>query len=153
MHIRKQIGQIRYIKIEGFQVHTLNREHCERTSGGIVLLTKIKFNKYIRVLNGETENMLLCRLNKYILGKPTILGVKYIPPENSPYSSINIFDEIELEIANVVKNDTEVILTGNFNARTGHKAETQKIIIQTENNNSLLMDYLISQLGHHRTIL
>ncbi|KAK6171818.1 hypothetical protein SNE40_018245 [Patella caerulea] len=49
-----------------------------------------------------------------------ILGVIYIPPENSKYSSLDAFTQIENELINFLSNNSYVILTGDFNSRIGN---------------------------------
>jgi hypothetical protein len=41
-----------------------------------------------------------------------------MPPENSPYSSINAFLDIENELVNFIEKDMECALVGDFNAKT-----------------------------------
>ena len=46
------------------------------------------------------------------------MGCVYIPPENSLYSSINAFLDIENELVNFIEKDMKSALVGNFNAKT-----------------------------------
>jgi hypothetical protein len=46
------------------------------------------------------------------------LGSVYIPPENSVYSSIDSFLDIENELANFIDKDMECALVGDVNAKT-----------------------------------
>ena len=43
----------------------------------------------------------------------------YIVPENSLYSSINAFLDIENELVNFIEKDMKCALVGDFNAKTG----------------------------------
>ena len=47
-----------------------------------------------------------------------LLGSVYSPPENSLYSSIDAFIDIENELANFIEKDMECALVGDFNAKT-----------------------------------
>ena len=47
------------------------------------------------------------------------MGCVYIPPENSLYSSINAFLDIENELVNFIEKDMKCALVGDFNAKTG----------------------------------
>jgi hypothetical protein len=47
------------------------------------------------------------------------LGCVYILPENSLYSSINAFLDIENELVNFIEKDMKCALVGDFNAKTG----------------------------------
>ena len=46
------------------------------------------------------------------------MGCVYIPPENSLYSSINAFLDIENELINFIERDMKCALVGDFNAKT-----------------------------------
>jgi hypothetical protein len=46
------------------------------------------------------------------------LGCVYIPPENSLYSSINAFLDIENELVNIIEKDMKCALVGDFNPKT-----------------------------------
>jgi hypothetical protein len=47
------------------------------------------------------------------------LGCVYTQPENSLYSSINAFLDIENELVNFIEKDMKCALVGDFNAKTG----------------------------------
>ena len=50
-----------------------------------------------------------------------LLGIVYIPPESSPYSSVSIFNDTELDILNFLEcKEYQVALIGDFNARCGN---------------------------------
>ena len=54
-----------------------------------------------------------------------LLGVVYIPPENSPYSNINLFDDLENNLI-YLKGDVEnckICLMGDFNSRTAEMSD------------------------------
>jgi hypothetical protein len=46
------------------------------------------------------------------------LGCAYTLPENSLYSSINAFLDIENELVNFIEKDMKCALVGDFNAKT-----------------------------------
>ena len=46
------------------------------------------------------------------------MGCVYIPPENSLYSSIDAFLDIESELVNFIVKDMKCALVGDFNAKT-----------------------------------
>ena len=50
--------------------------------------------------------------------KDIFLCAIYIPPRNSPYFNIDVFNDLENDIAKF-SNEDYVILSGDFNARTG----------------------------------
>ena len=45
------------------------------------------------------------------------MGCVYIPPENSLYSSINAFLDIENELVNLIEKDMKCALVEDFNAK------------------------------------
>jgi hypothetical protein len=47
-----------------------------------------------------------------------LLGCVYIPPENSLYSLINAFLDIENELVNFIEKDMKCALVGDFNPKT-----------------------------------
>ena len=47
----------------------------------------------------------------------------YIPPEGSPYSSPDAFNEIELEYLDLITGFEFVCLSGDFNARVSEKKD------------------------------
>ena len=46
------------------------------------------------------------------------MGCVYTLPENSLYSSINAFLDIENEVVNFIEKDMKCALVGDFNAKT-----------------------------------
>ena len=46
------------------------------------------------------------------------MGCVYIPPENSLYSSINAFLDIENELVNFIEKDMKCALVGDFKVKT-----------------------------------
>ena len=54
------------------------------------------------------------------LNSNVLFGAVYIPPENSKYSSIEAFDELENELVTISSSDNSyVALIGDFNSKTG----------------------------------
>lgn len=90
-----------------------------RLSGGIVLLYKNQFASFVTI--GKTSsNLVWCKIDKILMGTKQhvyICGV-YIPPENSKYFSPQIFEDLENDIVHY-RSEGYVILTGDFNSRTG----------------------------------
>ena len=84
-----------------------NRQKCKHTSGAVALLVKNEMKNSVTLLDTECENV-----DASILGKPVILGSVYIPPENSRYSKIDIFDDIEQEITEANRASHDIVLAG-----------------------------------------
>jgi hypothetical protein len=51
------------------------------------------------------------------VNKKVLLGYVYVPPENSKYSSEEVFNEIENEYIDFSKNIEHLLLIGDYNAR------------------------------------
>jgi hypothetical protein len=90
-----------------------------RISGGITLLVKTKFEKYVTIVK-NSKNFLWCNVSKDILKTDLDLflcGV-YIPPEKSAYFDYEIFDELENDIVVSFASKGNTMILGDFNART-----------------------------------
>ena len=91
-----------------------------KKSGGTAIMIKKYWCQYVKVKEGSSTNVLWCLIDKLLLGENVLLGSVYIPPENSPYSNINLFAEIEDDITNFYcESIKEFIVAGDFNARCG----------------------------------
>jgi hypothetical protein len=111
------------IDIPGFKafvsdVATSHTTRASRKSGGIALLTKIKFEKNVLPVK-QSKNFLWCKVSKELLNieKDLYLCGVYIPPEKSAYFEKEIFDILENDIALFSSKGYTMIL-GGFNART-----------------------------------
>ena len=129
------------IDIPNFTCFRKNRLHYKRKSGGIAVLIRNELTKCIKIIeNIEYKKYIdetLLQNYKFVSypvykdgmflelpytdkGDPSkrlYLCTVYNPPENSPYVNFNCFNELEETLLNM---DAEsVILTGDFNARTG----------------------------------
>ena len=110
--------------LEGFTLlSTVNREFCKAKSGGICIFVRENLCKYVSVKNqftGSSHCTLWFEIDDRLLFNETLFGVIYIPPENSLYSDISMFDDIEDVLINV---DSQVCLLGDFNAHTSNVNE------------------------------
>ncbi|CAG2238601.1 unnamed protein product [Mytilus edulis] len=52
-----------------------------------------------------------------------IMGIVYIPPENTRYTSENAMSEIEIEFLELQKNSNCIFLLGDFNSRTANEQD------------------------------
>ena len=70
-----------------------------RKSGGIVLGYREKFEGDIEVIETENKFVLWCKISSKLMKLNTdlLLGIVYIPPEYSHYSSPDAFSQIENE--------------------------------------------------------
>ena len=105
--------------------------------------------------------MLWFTVNNYLFHELVLFGVVYIPPENSSYSSISIFDSIENDIITLnPENNHRICSIGDFNAHTSiadyhtyvneHICDTFSLDDVTRQvlNKSLLEDLGITTVRH-----
>ena len=92
-----------------------------RNSGGIALFYKNKLHKNISITK-TTQNFLWFKVEKSFLNSVYVCGV-YIPPCNSKYFDLGIFDQLEQDILHFSTTGS-VILMGDFNSRTGKYSDT-----------------------------
>ena len=149
-----KLNNIEILHIDGFSLFSKNRQKCKHTSGGVALLVKTEMKNSVTLLDTVCENVVLCRIDASILGKPVILGSVYIPPKNSRYSKIDIFDDIEQEITEGNRASHDIVLAGDFNARTGMIKENlhDSLDIFNENQKDICdrksEDCVINNYGH-----
>ena len=84
----------------------------------------------IQSIHTEYDYCACFLIDSKVFGYKIILGIVYIPPENSSYSSIELFEGIESEPVLMYNEDARVCIMGDFNARTG----TQSDILSFDSN-------------------
>ena len=110
------------VHIENYEIFTKNRVSRTRMpSGGIALAVKNTISKYVTILSSDSNLVLWFKLSRQIanLEADILCGVVYIPPEYTKYSSADPFTEIQNELDSFKHNFSQVLLFGDFNARTG----------------------------------
>ena len=116
-----KIDQYDTIDVEGFTIlPCVIRQNCKSKSGGICVLVRDCFCKYVKVIDpvyfsSHSDFVMWFTVDEKLLFEKTLFGVIYIPPENSSYSSIDMFNDIENVIVNT---NLQVCLLGDFNAHT-----------------------------------
>ena len=115
---------------DGYKLITKNRAALSSySSGGVALLVKDELFPAVCIETGNSKDTLWCSLDKNILclDKDIVIGVGYISPERSNYSSIDKFDVIEADIFDLVsKKNCEILLMGDFNAHFGSISDITK---------------------------
>ena len=107
------------VQIKGYKFISLYRQVCRRKSGAIGLLVKESLFSSIKILDPTNDYCLWFKVDQSIVKSDIIFGVIYIPPEGSPYSDSEIFDNIENDILNLTVDSQNICLMGDFNFRTG----------------------------------
>jgi hypothetical protein len=76
----------------------VNRQNCKARSGGICVFARDFFCKYVHV-NDPFTNSSHCvfwfTIDERLLLQKTLFGMVYIPPDNSIYSNIDMFNDKE----------------------------------------------------------
>ena len=109
------------ISFPGFHLLNKNRKHKKRASGGIAVLISDELVNYVRELDVEQVDSIWLKINDINNGNDLIICFVYIPPANSPYARIAIFDEIEDTIIDFRARyvNADFCIMGDLNARTG----------------------------------
>ncbi len=111
----------RYDKIDlpGYKIYRSDRKNARRPSGGVAVLVRNEICKYVKFIETDLDFLLYFVIEKALIGtdQDVLCCVVYIPPENSDYSNINMFEAMEEDFINV-HNDEFVCFMGDFNART-----------------------------------
>ncbi|CAG2187614.1 unnamed protein product [Mytilus edulis] len=114
------------------------REKCRHKSGGIAVFVKSSIYKYVKVIDISSQCIYLFSIVN-LLPSDLLFGIVYIPPENSVYGSVDIFDEILEKIIDITVNKNyQVCLLGDFNAHTG--THDDFVIVNDTILDSLLID-------------
>ena len=102
--------------IDGYSFFCRNRKKCMRKSGGVGIFVKNNLVDKLSIFDISNENCLWYKFNN--LNK--LFAVVYIPPESSPYSSLEMFDNIERGIIHLSSQfpESPLVIFGDFNART-----------------------------------
>ena len=125
--------QVEICPTEFYNYHNLRPMHARarRASGGISVMIRHRLrrkgaNKGISIIK-ETDCTVWLKLDKHFLHlcQDIFICAIYIPPENSSYWRTHDFDPFLILEQDVTKfqEKGEVILVGDFNARTGDKPD------------------------------
>lgn len=125
------------ISIKGYECFMQSRKQkYHRKSGGICLLVKDEYSKYIKVVETSSDYIFWARISgKFVnLNEDVLLGIMYVPPNQSKYLNEDEFMTLEMEVTSMCSQYSYVILTGDINARTAELRDFTKM-------DSFLADY------------
>ena len=94
------------LELENYEFVMKNRKKYGRVnSGGIVLAFRNYLKDHITIHETECKSVLWFELSKNVTNfdNNLIVGIIYIPPENSKYSSRELFTNIGMEMHELVK--------------------------------------------------
>ncbi|CAG2188201.1 unnamed protein product [Mytilus edulis] len=89
-----------------------------RRSGGITVVFIKEFENYLKFPKTDFEYVQWVKFSRDLFKAEFLLGCVYIPPDNSKYSSVDAFSEVENELISLLDNDNRYALVGDFNAKT-----------------------------------
>lgn len=105
----------------------LSESVTARLSGGVALLVRKEFSRYVEHIEIEYDNFIAMKVDGQLVGSSAdliLLGV-YLPPSGSPYyadteitNGVALVEQCVLDIIEKF-GDLEFMLLGDFNARTG----------------------------------
>ncbi|CAC5395008.1 unnamed protein product [Mytilus coruscus] len=140
---KTKLDELDVVELDHFRLlPPLNRKNGKCKSGGIAVFVKNSIFVNIELLHSSCENVLWFVVNQ-LFDVPVLFGTVYIPPVNSIYSSIDIFDVIEDDLITfITEKDYTVCLIGDFNAHTGTKPDY--IVLDEYICNSMQLDNIPS---------
>ena len=123
----KEKGENFSMHIDGFTIKSKPRPKSKKAKthfGGLAIAVKNGLENNINILNSRSENIMWIRIACSGMEKDLLLGVIYISPINSSYTTNKLKDvyetwEILEEEIIKFKDIYNVCLSGDFNARTG----------------------------------
>ena len=108
------------IDIHGFELHAKNRGIERRVaSGGVGLQIADKHKDKVKILEPSSDHVLWCIVERSVLSSrnDVLIGSVYVPPENSKYSDISMFAELEEEFVEICSKHSmplDVVIAGDL---------------------------------------
>lgn len=113
----KNVPDFEHIAIEP---NKLNKNKKGRSSGGLLIYYKSHLKNHLSVIK-KCKNHIWIDIDKNIFhdtNSNAKVCFTYIPPQDSPYYSDNIYEEIAEDILEFTTENEDVLIVGDFNART-----------------------------------
>ena len=94
--IETKIDDLDEINLMGYTFKMQNREKVKRVKSGVITLSyKDCLDVSIEPIDTDCKFVLWCKISKLISNDDVILGIIYVPPEYTSYSSPDAFNHIE----------------------------------------------------------
>ena len=137
-----------------FLLKTKQRPNAFKTTGGITVLVKNEMKPFVRYIPTESDYVLWLEVDKGVINSENtiIIGVVYIPGENSIYTCCDAYDIINQERIEFFHDKENVILGGDFNSRTKTLKDFIPRIDTHDQNDELTHAYSLSKenfFEHH----
>jgi len=87
-------------------------------SGGVAVFVNDSWSNYVSLWKQSTDGTRLWLQFQHSGAAPLFLVVVYAPPKGSPYADEGLFDNIATEVGMTQDLGDNILLTGDFNART-----------------------------------
>ena len=102
-----------------------DKQFSHRKSGEIAFGYKEKLYNFITIIKNDKKFVFWVKVSSTLfkLDEDVLIGVMYIPPEFTSYSSQEAFNDIDFDIRNFSRSYTYTSLAGDFNARTAEPTE------------------------------
>ena len=123
------------INFEGYKTHIIQRRGaCKgRFFGGIAILVKQNIRRGIKFMTSTSSEYQWFKLDRTFFGLKRHIYVcfTYYSPRNSSYNSdVDILDSISKEMTKY-SLDGDILLCGDFNARTGNMGQTLLVMMMS----------------------
>jgi hypothetical protein len=87
-------------------------------SGGVVVFVNDSWSNCVSLWKQSTDGTTLWLQFQCSGAAPLFLAIMYAPPKRSPYTDEGLFDNIVAEVGMIQDLGGNILLTGDFNART-----------------------------------
>ena len=97
-----------------------------RKSGGLTLLVKEEIQNYVKIEKQHSSQLVLWfSISPELLmtENDVLCGVVYVPPIGSKYANEDLFANLHAEILKTSSENSQIILMGDFNSRTGERSD------------------------------
>lgn len=114
------------ISVNGYTFRSQSRKRRYiRKSGGIGVFVKDSMNKYVELLETDSDYVFWLKLcKKYLKSNHNIIvGVVYVPPTQSKFFNEDEFELFQSEITKFCSEHDYVYLCGDINAQTGELSD------------------------------
>ena len=108
------------VDIDGYVYFSKHRSHpFERKSGGIGVYVRNNLSHHVQIIKSESEYVLWLVIHKSVTcySEIIVLGIVYIPPDNSRFFKEDDFIIFENEVTELSNAYPFFMLTGDLNAR------------------------------------
>lgn len=121
--------------------HKFRKPRSGRVSGGVTLVVKNSLSKNIKQVQNESNDILWCELNN-VFNETIIIGVAYVSPEGSRYSSQHCFNDIEAEFIDLFIEYKHCVILADFNSHVSDKCDFYSSKDVNERDDDILCDHL-----------